>query len=72
VEGFSRVGPNAPSEKQVTFYTRLVESPVFTKEERKRALEWLESEATRQSIKDQIDWLKHQIETRQAVTSART
>ncbi|MGH2770748.1 MAG: hypothetical protein ACRDJF_09550 [Actinomycetota bacterium] len=72
VEGFSRVGPTAPSEKQVTFYTRLVESPVFTKEERKRALEWLESKATRQSIKDQIDRLKHQIETRQAVTSGRT
>jgi hypothetical protein len=72
VEGFPRLGTNAPTEKQVTFYMRLVESPVFTKEERKRALEWLESKATRQSIKDQIDWLKHQIETRQAVTSGRT
>ncbi|MGH7516116.1 MAG: hypothetical protein ACREOC_01420 [Gemmatimonadales bacterium] len=72
VEGLSRVGPNAPTEKQVTFYMRLAESPVFTPEERKRALEWLETKATRQSIKDQIDWLKGQIETRRPVTSART
>jgi hypothetical protein len=39
---------------------------VFTEEERRRALEWLATKATRQSIKDQIDWLKRQVETRKA------
>jgi hypothetical protein len=43
--------------------TRVVEaavtadSPVFTDQERKRALDWLATKATRQTIKDQIDWL---------------
>ena len=60
----ARVGPYAPTEKQVAFYQRLADSPVFTEEERRRALEWLASRATRQTIKDQIDWLKRQIETR--------
>ncbi len=66
VEVVSRVGPYAPTEKQVAFYQRLAESPVFTEEERKRALEWLAVKATRQTIKDQIDWLKRQVETRKA------
>jgi hypothetical protein len=61
-----RVGPYAPTEKQVAFYQRLAESPVFTREERKRALEWLASKATRQTIKDQIDWLKREVETRRS------
>ena len=63
-ESVSRIGPYAPTEKQVAFYQRLAESPVFTEEERRRALEWLASRATRQTIKDQIDWLKRQVETR--------
>ena len=58
--------PYAPTEKQVAFYQRLAESPVFTEEERRRALEWLATKATRQTIKDQIDWLKRQVETRRA------
>ena len=62
----SRIGPYAPTEKQVAFYQRLAESPVFTDEERRRALEWLATKATRQTIKDQIDWLKRQVETRKA------
>ena len=62
----SRVGPYAPTEKQVAFYQRLAESPVFSEEERRRALEWLATKATRQTIKDQIDWLKRQVETRRA------
>jgi hypothetical protein len=57
-------GPSAPTEKQLAFYQRLAESPVFTEDERKRALEWLATKATRQTIKDQIDWLKRQVETR--------
>jgi hypothetical protein len=57
-------GPYSPTEKQVAFYQRLADSPVFTEEERKRALEWLATKATRQTIKDQIDWLKRQVETR--------
>ena len=65
-EVITRVGPYAPTEKQVAFYQRLAESPVFTEEERRRALEWLASKATRQTIKDQIDWLKRQVETRKA------
>jgi hypothetical protein len=65
-EPASRVGPYAPTEKQVAFYQRLAESPVFSEEERRRALEWLAARATRQSIKDQIDWLKRQVETRKA------
>ncbi len=66
VEVVTRAGPYAPTEKQVAFYTRLAESPVFTEEERRRAFEWLASKATRQTIKDQIDWLKRQVETRKA------
>jgi hypothetical protein len=65
-EAMSRIGPYAPTEKQVAFYQRLAESPVFTEEERRRALEWLDTRATRQTIKDQIDWLKRQVETRKA------
>ena len=57
-------GPYSPTEKQLAFYQRLAESPVFTEAERKRALEWLATKATRQTIKDQIDWLKRQVETR--------
>ena len=63
-EVVDRAGPYAPTEKQVAFYQRLAESPVFTDEERKRALDWLATKATRQTIKDQIDWLKRQVETR--------
>jgi hypothetical protein len=59
-------GPYAPTEKQIAFYQRLADSPVFTEEERKRTFEWLATRATRQTIKDQIDWLKHQVETRKA------
>lgn len=65
-EAVSRNGPYAPTDKQVAFYQRLVESPVFAEEERRRALEWLATRATRQTIKDQIDWLKRQVETRKA------
>ena len=65
-EVVTRVGPYAPTEKQVAFYQRLAESPVFSEEERRRALEWLATKATRQTIKDQIDWLKRQVETRKA------
>jgi hypothetical protein len=66
VEAVTRPGPYSPTEKQVAFYQRLAESPVFTEEERRRALEWLATKATRQTIKDQIDWLKRQVETRRA------
>jgi hypothetical protein len=66
VEVVTRPGPYAPTEKQVAFYQRLAESPVFSEEERRRAFEWLASKATRQTIKDQIDWLKRQVETRKA------
>jgi hypothetical protein len=65
-EAVSRIGPYSPTEKQVAFYQRLAESPVFTEDERKRAREWLATKATRQTIKDQIDWLKRQVETRKA------
>jgi hypothetical protein len=63
-EAVGRPGPYAPTEKQVAFYQRLAESPVFTDQERNRALDWLATKATRQTIKDQIDWLKRQVETR--------
>jgi hypothetical protein len=66
VEAESRVGPYAPTEKQIAFYQPLADSPVFTEEERKRAFEWLATKATRQTIKDQIDWLKRQLETRRS------
>ncbi|HYC33076.1 MAG TPA: hypothetical protein VEB59_12360 [Gemmatimonadales bacterium] len=65
-EPVSRIGPHAPSEKQIAFYQRLAESPVFSEEERRRALEWLASRATRATIKDQIDWLKRQVEIRKS------
>jgi hypothetical protein len=63
-------GLYAPTEKQVAFYQRLAESPVFTAEERRRALDWLATRATRQTIKDQIDWLKRQVETRRGAAGA--
>jgi hypothetical protein len=66
----TRNGPYAPTEKQVAFFQRLADSPVFTEEERKRAFEWLATKATRQTIKDQIDWLKRQVETRKGRQSA--
>jgi hypothetical protein len=65
-EVVGRAGPYAPTEKQVAFYQRLADAPVFTEEERRRALEWLATKATRQTIKDQIDWLKRQVETRKS------
>jgi hypothetical protein len=68
-EPVGRPGPYAPTEKQVAFYQRLAASPVFTDDERKRALDWLASKATRQTIKDQIDWLKRQVETRKPGTA---
>lgn len=63
-------GAYAPTERQVQFFQRLAESPVFTDEERKRALEWLTTNATRQTIKDQIDFLKRQVESRKAKDGA--
>jgi hypothetical protein len=68
LEPIGRPGPYSPTEKQVAFYQRLAASPVFTDEERKRALDWLAGKATRQTIKDQIDWLKRQVETRKPRT----
>jgi hypothetical protein len=68
-EVVGRPGPYSPTEKQVAFYQRLAASPVFTDEERKRALDWLATKATRQTIKDQIDWLKRQVETRRPRTA---
>jgi hypothetical protein len=68
--GEHRIGPYAPTEKQVAFYQRLADSPVFTEAERKRALEWLATKATRQTIKDQIDWLKREVETRRSRPAA--
>lgn len=65
-----RPGPYAPTEKQVLFYTRLADSPVFTADERKRAMEWLQTKATRQTIKDQIDYMKRQVETRRPQAQA--
>lgn len=63
-------GPYAPTEKQVAYYQRLADSPVFTDEERKRALEWLAEKATRQTIRDQLDWLKRQVDTRKPATAS--
>ena len=62
----ARLGAFAPTDKQVAFYQRLAESPGFTEEERRRALEWLATRATKQTIKDQIDHLKRAIDTRRA------
>ena len=68
-EPVGRPAPYAPTDKQVAFYQRLAASPVFTDEERRRALDWLATKATRQTIKDQIDWLKRQVETRKPGTA---
>lgn len=62
----TKIGPCAPTEKQVAFFQRLAESPVFAEAERTRAFDWLATKATRQTIKDQIDWLKRQVETRKS------
>jgi predicted ATPase len=60
----SQEGPYAPTEKQVAYFQRLVASPVFSEEEKERSLDWLANKATKNTIKDQIDWLKRQVETR--------
>ena len=65
----AQVGSFAPTAKQVAFYLRLVQSPVFTDEERRRARTWLQTKATKQTAKDQIDWLKRKIEEREAAGS---
>jgi hypothetical protein len=57
--------PDAPTDKQVSFYRNLAESPVWTVEERNRNLQWLTT-ATRQTIKDAIDHLKRTVEARKA------
>ena len=62
-------GPYAPTEKQVAFYRRLIASSAFSEEERRRALEWLATKATKRTIKDQIDWLKRQVESRRSTTN---
>ncbi len=62
----SHVSAYAPTDKQVRYYTTLAESPVFTEDERKRALEWLATKATKGTIGDHIDWLKTQVDTRKA------
>jgi hypothetical protein len=67
----NRNGAYAPTERQVAFYRRLAESPRFSEEERRRSLDWLASKATRQTIKDQIDWLKRAVEERNASTLSR-
>lgn len=59
-------GPYAPSEKQVNFFLKLSNSHVWSEAERKEALDWLATKATRQTIKDQIDWMKAMIEGRKA------
>ena len=66
-----RGNPFGPTEKQIAFYQRLAQSSVFTPDERQRALEWLATRATKQTIKDQIDWLKQQVESRKAHTNGR-
>jgi hypothetical protein len=60
----SRESPYAPSEKQVNFYRKLVASSVFTEQEKERALDWLATKATRQTIRDQISWLQEQVQKR--------
>jgi hypothetical protein len=70
-ESPTRAGPYAPTDKQVAFFQRLADSPVFSDDERRRALEWLATKATRQTIKDQIDWLKRQVDTRKAPDAGR-
>ena len=52
---------DAPTDKQVAFFKRLAESPVFTDEERAKALAWL-PKATRQTIKGQLDSMKARVD----------
>jgi hypothetical protein len=59
-----------PTERQVADFRALVGSPVFTEEERGRALRWLEQSATRQTIGTQIEWLREQVARRPAPLSA--
>lgn len=62
-------GAYAPTAKQIAYFQQLSDSPVFTEDERKRALDWLATKATLQTIKDQIDWLKRTIDTRKATAN---
>lgn len=56
---------NAPTEKQVAFYRRLLESHVWTEKEKEAQLAHL-ARLTRATIKDRIDWLKVELEKRKA------
>ena len=69
--GDSAMKPNpyAPTQKQVEFYRQLADHPSITVEERQRALTWLAEKATRQTIKDQISWLRRTIDSRQGRTA---
>lgn len=62
--------PWQPSERQVADFRALLGSPVFTEEERARALVWLEQNATRQTIGAQIEWLREQVARRPVPVSA--
>jgi hypothetical protein len=59
-------GPYQPTEKQVGFYVKLMQAHVWTPDERERLTAWLATKATRQTIKDQIDWMRRQVEARNA------
>ncbi len=58
----------APSDKQVAFYHSLLKSSVFSEGERDAALTFLET-ATRHTIKERLDWLKHETQSRRMEAS---
>lgn len=55
-------GPEAPTEKQVLFFCRLLNSSAFAVHERLAAYQWLADKATRATMKEQIDRMKKRVE----------
>jgi hypothetical protein len=56
----------APSERQVKYLNDMMASAVFSDDERARVAEWLATKATRQTMKDTIDWAKRTLDQRKS------
>lgn len=67
--GDTNGGASAPTEKQVAFFLNLIRSSAISPEEREVGLDWLETKATKDSMKEQIDRLKKKVNDHAAATA---
>lgn len=66
-----RADGNAPTDKQVAFFKKLISNGIFSESERQQGLQWLATEATRKSIQGQIDYLKGRVDATRGAPFAR-